>query len=300
MRKKIHIPQIDWLLARIPEALRLELDSLPDIIWDQIQEIRIQVGRPIWLSLPGRLFPLQTQISQKELEDCFSALCEYSVHTYLPQICQGFLTIRGGHRVGLGGTAVIQHGAVVSIRELSSLNIRLSRIGTMQIQPLADRLFEDGLHSVLIAGAPASGKTTLLREFAQYLSQTVKVTVVDERGEIMEESAQNFGGCIDVLRGFPKTAGILQAVRTLSPQIVVCDEIGNRQETEQLLEAVHCGVKLLAAIHADSLGELLEKPQFLQLQEMETFERIIILKGAEVPACPEMIYYRTQEGWVRL
>lgn len=299
MRKQVQIPQINWLLARMPEALRFELDSLPNSLWEQIQEIRIQAGGPVWLSLPGRILPLKTQISRKELEDCFSALCEYSVHTYLPQICQGFLTVRGGHRIGLGGTAVIQQGEVVSIRELRSLNIRLSRMGQVQIQPLADRLFGDGLHSVLIAGAPASGKTTLLRELAQFLSRTVKVTVVDERGEMMEESAQD-GGCLDVLRGFPKAIGILQAVRTLSPQVVVCDEIGNGQETRQLLEAVHCGVQLLAAIHAGSLEELLDKPQFCQLQKMDAFERIVLLKGAHHPACPESIYSRSREGWVRL
>ena len=300
MRKTNQIPQIDWLIARLPEPLRLELDSLPATIWEQVQEIRIQAERSVWLSLPGRLLPMQTRISQKELEKCFSALCEYSVHTYLPQICQGFLTVRGGHRIGLGGTAVIQHGTVVSIRQLSSLNIRLSRIGQVQIQPFADRLFGDGLHSVLIAGAPASGKTTLLRALAQYLSHTFKVTVIDERGEIMEEGAADCGGCLDVLRGFPKATGILQAVRTLSPQVVVCDELGSGQEIEQLLEAVHCGTALLAAIHAGNLDELLNKPQFCRLQQSNTFERIVMLKGAEHPACPESIYSRTQEGWVKI
>ena len=190
----------------------------------------------------------------------------------------------------------------MSLLEVSGLRkIYTARFGGNQVEALHNVNFsvERGEY-LAIMGESGSGKTTLLRALAQHLSHTFKVTVIDERGEIMEEGSADCGGCLDVLRGFPKATGILQAVRTLSPQVVVCDELGSGQEIEQLLEAVHCGTALLAAIHAGNLDELLNKPQFCRLQQSNTFERIIMLKGAEHPACPESIYSRNREGWVKI
>ena len=246
MVNKKTISHLQQLIGKLPPALAGQLEALPESCWDSLQEIRLQEGREMWLIFPGKMLsigqviPNGKTVSREEIEQSFAALCDYSVHTFLPQIVHGFLTIQGGHRIGLGGTAVVQDGKVTSIRELSSLNIRLARKqdNPEEVEKIARSLFDRGLCSVLIAGEPGSGKTTLLRALAFFLSRRWRVTVVDERGEIVDRGLLSLGGCLDVLRGYPKPAGILQAVRTLSPQVVICDELGTLAETEQLLQAV--------------------------------------------------------------
>ena len=279
-----------------PEIGR-ELRKLSDNQWNEIQEIRLQADKPIYLTCKGKSFPLGQAIREKvhilrrqELEESFRSLCEYSVHTYLPQICQGYITLSNGHRVGIGGTAVLQEGKVTSVRDITSLNIRLLREKTGKISELYQKLFPGKLCSALIAGEPSSGKTTLLREMAVQLSNHYRVSVADERGEILPEQTLCRGGCLDRLVGFPKAAGILQAVRTLSPQIVVCDEIGSQEETNQLMEAIHCGVYFLGSIHAGNREELLLRPQFQTLMKEQVVERVVMLKGAEFPGEAGEIY----------
>ncbi len=281
MVKNAAIGQLQQLLNKLPPALAGQLEALPESCWDSLQEIRLQEGREMWLIFPGKMLsigqviPNGKTVSREEIEQSFAALCDYSVHTFLPQIVHGFLTIQGGHRIGLGGTAVVQDGKVTSIRELSSLNIRLARKqdNPEEVEKIARSLFDRGLCSVLIAGEPGSGKTTLLRALAFFLSRRWRVTVVDERGEIVDRGLLPLGGCLDVLRGYPKPAGILQAVRTLSPQVVICDELGTLAETEQLLQAVNCGVRFVASIHAGSLEELFRRPQFQLLQKKKRLRR---------------------------
>ena len=291
MVNKKTISHLQQLIGKLPPALAGQLEALPESCWDSLQEIRLQEGREIWLIFPGKMLsigqviPNGKTVSREEIEQSFAALCDYSVHTFLPQIVHGFLTIQGGHRIGLGGTAVVQDGKVTSIRELSSLNIRLARKqdNPEEVEKIGRSLFDRGLCSVLIAGEPGSGKTTLLRALAFFLSRRWRVTVVDERGEIVDRGLLSLGGCLDVLRGYPKPAGILQAVRTLSPQVVICDELGTLAETEQLLQAVNFGVRFGASIHAGSLEELFLRPQFQLLQKEKAFEKVLLLRGADLP-----------------
>lgn len=305
MVNKKTISHLQQLIGKLPPALAGQLEALPESCWDSLQEIRLQEGREIWLIFPGKMLsigqviPNRKSVSREEIEQSFAALCDYSVHTFLPQIVYGFLTIQGGHRIGLGGTAVVQDGKVTSIRELSSLNIRLARKqdNPEEVEKIGRSLFEWGLCSVLIAGEPGSGKTTLLRTLAFLLSHRWRVTVVDERGEIVDRGLLPLGGCLDVLRGYPKPAGILQAVRTLSPQVVICDELGTLAETEQLLQAVNCGVRFVASIHAGSLEELFRRPQFQLLQKEKAFEKVLLLRGADLPGQAAGIF--EIEDWER-
>ena len=178
MVNKKTISHLQQLIGKLPPALAGQLEALPESCWDSLQEIRLQEGREIWLIFPGKMLsigqviPNGKTVSREEIEQSFAALCDYSVHTFLPQIVHGFLTIQGGHRIGLGGTAVVQDGKVTSIRELSSLNIRLARKqdNPEEVEKIGRSLFDRGLCSVLIAGEPGSGKTTLLRALAFSLS----------------------------------------------------------------------------------------------------------------------------------
>ena len=288
--------QTQLLFERLSPRIGQALQLLPPTLWAQVQEVRLMQDKPIYLTLPGRSCPIDLvcpgvraePVTRQEIEQSFAALCEYSVHTYLAQIQSGYITVRGGHRIGLGGTAVVQGDRVQSMRDICSMNIRLARQDAVELSALADRLYGGGRCSVLVAGEPGSGKTTLLRALALWLSERYRVTVVDERGELMD--GVRGGGCIDVLRGFPKAVGILQAVRTLSPQIVVCDEVGDGAEVEGLNAALGCGVSLLASIHAGSMGELAQRTQFVQLQRHAAFATAVLLAGAHAPAQVEGIY----------
>ncbi len=295
--KKNTVPKIETLLMKLSPEIQAQLAALPLTLWESVQEIRLQEGKPPYLVLPGKVAlleelcdqPISEPVTREMLEHSFAALCEYSVHTYLPQIQNGFITVTGGHRIGLGGTAVLHEGKIISLRQISSMNIRLARENTAEIREAAQTLFGQGLCSVLIAGEPSSGKTTILRSLALWLSgvqneERHRVAVVDERGEIIDEAAYKDSGCLDVLKGFPKSVGILQAVRTLSPQVVVCDEIGDGQETDQMIEAINCGVFILATIHAASCEELQKRPQFQKLQSVGAFQKLVLLEGAKYPA----------------
>lgn len=299
--------RIEQICKLLPVQIQEQLGRLESTVWDKVQEIRLQTGKSIYLTLPGQTISIDNilndtnpKLTNKDLEESFASLCEYSVHTYLPQIQKGYITLKGGHRVGLGGSAVIKDGQVASVQNITSLNIRISREEYHDMTSLVSKIFSDGICSVLIAGEPSSGKTTMLRDLAVYLSQHYRVSVVDERGEILPEESLQFGGCLDRLKGFPKSCGILQAVRTLSPQIVVCDEIGDKKETEQLLEAIHCGVVFLGSIHAGSLSELKHRPQFETLLEEQAFEKIILLQGASFPMKISGIYKVKENQLVRI
>ena len=139
-------------------------------------------------------------VQPQQLQESFAALCDYSVHTCLPQLLEGYLTVEGGHRIGIGATAVIQNGRLCSVRQVSSLNLRIAHPASLSIEPLAEQLFSRGLCSVLVAGEPGSGKTTLLRALSCWLAGRWKVTIVDERGELYEPnfSAQD-GLCLSLI-----------------------------------------------------------------------------------------------------
>lgn len=294
---------LERLLQKLSPPIRRQLQQIPPDCWEQVQEIRLQQGREPYAVVAGRPMclkqllhrPVQAEpVEPQQLQESFAALCDYSVHTCLPQLLEGYLTVEGGHRIGIGATAVIQDGRLCSVRQVSSLNLRIAhRIGQgIAVEPLAEQLFGGGLCSVLVAGEPDSGKTTLLRALSGWLAGRWKVTVVDERGELYEPNPSAPDGmcCIDLLRGFPKAQGVLQAVRTLSPQVIVCDELGDCEEAQQLLYALNTGVCLLASIHAGSREQLCRRQPFLQLQASGSLDRVVLLRGASHPS-------QVQEIW---
>lgn len=283
-------------------ALLLEL---PEKFYAETQEIGLRAGRPVTL-VCGRdvLFPDgrggarahpvegSPEISAPELAQTLHRMCGYSVYSYREELREGFLTLRGGHRVGVAGTAVVQQGVVSGIREVSSLNIRLAREKRGCAAELLAGMGEDIGRGLLLAGPPAGGKTTLLRDLARQLSsgengRLHKVTVVDERCEIAGcwhgEPQNDVGICCDVLSGCPKAIGILQAARSLSPEFILCDEVGTREEIEALSQGVNTGAALIATIHAGSLRELMARPQTVPLLQTGAFGTVVLLGGRERP-----------------
>lgn len=203
-------------------------------------------------------------VSQNDMLETLKILCNFSIYSYQNQIKEGFITLKGGHRVGLSGTAIISDGKIINISDISSINLRVSK----EIDGCSSKIFEKfgiNIGGTLIVGPPSSGKTTILRDISKILSNTfednklIKVSIIDERREIAaiyQGVPQRDVGYSDVLSGFPKAEGIIIALRTMSPKIIVCDEIGNNEDVEFMKKILNCGVDIIASVHAKSAEEI--------------------------------------------
>lgn len=290
-------------------ALLLEL---PEGLHEKTQEIGLRAGRPITLVCGGEiLFPdgrggmsrspqvESPEVSAGELAEILHRLCGYSVYSYQEELREGFLTLRGGHRVGVAGTAVVQRGMVSGVREVSSLNIRLAREKRGCASKLLSLVGGDIRSGLLLAGPPAGGKTTILRDVARQLAsgesgRLYKVAVVDERCEIAGSwrgvPQNDVGVCCDVLSGCPKAIGILQAARSLSPEFILCDEVGTREEIDALAQGLHTGAAMIATIHAGSLQDFTARPQAFALLQTRAFETVVILGSRDHPGQIQGLY----------
>lgn len=251
------------------------ISKIPEFIFEDIQEIRLRVNNPLsvmcsfmpsYITPNGNLTfnPTNTVIvTEQEINQCFEAACQYSVHSFKREICEGFITLKGGHRVGMCGTTVIHNFTIENIKNISSLNFRISHQIKGCSEKLYNQIFTDGLCNVLIAGAPMSGKTTLLRDLTRLLGNNYKTSVIDERGEIAAVwngvPQNDIGINTDVFDGYPKADGISIAVRVMSPQIIVCDEIGGEMDMNAVKKASYCGVYVAATIHATNINELIKR-----------------------------------------
>lgn len=246
----------------------------------EIAEIRLRVGRRACaVTTDGRNIPCSERLTQEDINDCFQELCRCSVHSYSNEIAQGYITLSGGHRVGICGTAVMSGGRVETMQAISSLCIRLAREVRGCAQELYDRAFSDGLHSLLLIGKPMCGKTTVLRDLARILGENRRIVIIDSRGELsaaMRCAPQlDVGENTDVLAGFPKREGIMTALRALSPEVIICDEIGD--DAQAVRECLFCGVKLIASAHAASIDEAAKRSGIGEL--LPCFELAALLTG---------------------
>lgn len=237
----------------IPKKIRL---TEP---FSSIAEIRIRVGRPaVCVSIFGDMKPCSEPFATDEITEFFAEICRYSVHSFQEDIARGFVTLDGGHRVGICGTAVKEDGKIAFIKDISGLNIRIAHQITGCSDEIFDRFLANGLRSLLIAGKPLSGKTTLLRDLARRLGELHRVAVIDSRNEISASvrgmPMLDVGLNTDVLCGCGKSEGIMLALRSLSPEVIICDEIAHDEDAVE--QALFCGVKVIAAAHASSLKEL--------------------------------------------
>lgn len=268
------------------------VNRLSDALLDDIQEIRLRINRPaaVWTGKNVRYITEDGQLtynkgsaviaSEQDVRRTFEAVCQYSVHSFQREISQGFITVRGGHRVGFCGTPVMRGGTVENIKNINAVNFRIAR----ELKGCAEKLFEvcfsDGLCDLLIAGVPASGKTTVLRDLTRLLGDRFKVSVIDERGEIAASwngiPQNDIGANTDVFDGCGKAEGISAAVRVMSPQIIVCDEIGSEEELSALREAASCGVFTAATAHAADMSDLYRR---FPKEAVERFDKIAFLSG---------------------
>jgi stage III sporulation protein AA len=233
-----------------------KLSAVAPNIREKAREIRLRAGQPITIELIADRHIINTKVTAEDLKKLIEIFCDYSIHSYARQISQGFITLKGGHRAGFCGKAVIKNDLVTAMRDISSVNLRIAR----EFIGCSDELYNaihnsqfNNLKSLLIMGKPMSAKTTVLRDMARNLSDAgYKVAVIDERGEI-NAPGFNLGMNTDVLDGFPKKAGFITALRALSPDFILCDEIAG--DGEDIAECLNCGVGVIMTAHCGSIDE---------------------------------------------
>ena len=272
--------------------------NLPEDIKKNTCEIRLRTGKPVVLCgiYGNRILYRDEQKKNpficynEDVNAVFSRVCSYSVHSHIHSIVNGFVTVQGGHRVGICGTAVTDsNGYITSVRDISSLNIRISREKKDCSEALYKHLFAGGLRSIIIAGAPMSGKTTILRDLVRKISDETlkyKVCIIDERQEI---AAMNGGFCqrdiginTDVFDLYPKDKAIDNAVRTMSPDIIAMDELCRDEEINAISLAVNSGVKFIVTVHASDYTEILTRPQIKRLLRAYSFEKLVLLSNSKI------------------
>lgn len=259
---------------------------------ESVAEIRLRAGRPcVAVDIYGRMSVCSDVFTAEDINECFSEVCRYSLHSYQSEIAQGFITLDGGHRVGICGTAVKNGGKIEFIKNVSGLNIRIAKEVVGCSDELYNRLFSVEPCSLLLGGKPLSGKTTMLRDLARKLGEKHRVTIIDSRNEISASvdgvPSLDVGLNTDVLCGCEKSEGIMMALRSMSPEIIICDEIAHDEAPVE--EALFCGVKVVSSVHSSNINDMRNRSQIGSVvrnfdyiaQLGNRFEIAEIIKGGE-------------------
>ena len=249
------------------------------------EEIHLTAGRPVRLKEAGRERALSYVVSQPELERIFAGLLEHSVYARQEELSKGFLTLRGGNRVGVCGRTVLENGTVHTVRELSSLNLRRAKAFPGMAAGIAPALLAPGgrPYSTLIVSPPGCGKTTLLRDLIRCFSEAgFRVGLCDERSEVAGSwrgiPSFDVGPSTDVLDGCPKGEGMVMLLRSMGPDIIAADEIG-REEDLAAAETILCaGVSLLVTLHGSGYEDAL-RSRIGPLVRQGGFQRILVLSN---------------------
>ena len=271
--------------ALLPPRLRRGMEGLPYPVRRRVEEVRLRAGQMPMVVLNGEELPLPADgpISERELSLTLEVATRASTHTALEQLRQGYFTLRGGHRVGLCGTAVTEDGRVKSFRHLSSLNIRIAHVVSGCGEEVLTRLRAGGsFPNTLILAPPGGGKTTLLRDLVRLLSNGgTRVGLADERGEVaaLWEGVPQFdvGEHTDVLEGCPKAVGLMLLLRGMNPQLLACDEDTDPADCAALERCSNSGVGLLATLHARKVEDLAQKPLYRALLARGLFQRTVVI-----------------------
>jgi stage III sporulation protein AA len=293
----------------LPLDLRNILLKIQPSELSTLEEIRLRAGKPLMLeSCSGDWFvnkngglekrcTNERMVFQHEIIKALELMSQNSIYAFLEDIRNGYITLRGGHRVGISGRTVVEGGTIKNIKDISGLNIRISK----EVKGCSHKIMkyivknEKDIHSTLLVSPPQCGKTTMLRDIARNLSDGiknmgfhgVKVGIVDERSEIgscHKGIAQNdIGVRTDVLDGCPKAVGMTMMLRSMSPKVIITDEIGNTGDMEAVMQIINAGTRIIASAHGYNISELKTRKEVLGLIEQKAFERYIVLDNSEGP-----------------
>lgn len=275
----------------IYQVLKNTFEQKQNLI-SSLQEIRIRVNRPIILKTGQADLLIEYLVTQSEVFEVLEKLCNNSIYAYQNQICKGFITVRGGHRVGITGTAITENEKVTNLKYITSLNFRIAR----EVKGCSNKILKDvickeqnTIYTSLIVSPPGKGKTTMLRDLIRNISNGVPELgfrgktcgVVDERGEIAamyHGIPQNDVGIrTDVIENITKDKGMSMLIRSMAPEIIACDEIGSKEDVEAIQNAVISGVKGIFTMHGKNLDDIKENQGINYLIKTKQIEKIIFL-----------------------
>lgn len=289
------------VLEVLPNYIRLLVQEFKDV--DKLQEIRIRINKPLVLNFGSKEVICSYVPTQEDIKTILQKISNYSIYAYSEEIRQGYITISGGHRVGICGVCVVEDNKIKTIKDIGSLNFRICRevIGcSNSIIPFITENNE--VLNTIIISPPKCGKTTLLRDISRNLSDGMKelglvgkkICIVDERSEIgacySGQPQMQVGLRTDILDNCPKSEGIMLAIRSMSPDAIICDEIGTYKDVESIIMAMNSGVSLITTIHGYDIGDLLNRAVFKEIIENNVFRRAIILSSAKGAGTVEYVY----------
>lgn len=290
------------------------ISQVPDEHLMKIEEIRMRLGKPLMIHSCNMDYMISSsgqvtdrvsaayKVSREDCEKTMQLISNYSIYAIEEELRSGYITLKGGHRVGIVGKCILDAGKVKALKNISGFNVRIAR----QVIGAADSIISYIIKSqyeafnTLIVSPPQCGKTTLLRDIIRQLSNGIpgtvkgmKIGLVDERSEIAgcyQGMPQNDIGCrTDVLDACPKSYGLIMLIRSMSPQIVATDEIGSSSDMEAIYEALNSGTRIITTIHGESLEDILKRPFISEIVRNRIFERIIMLSSKQGPGTIEEV-----------
>lgn len=308
------------ILSVLPSTIQRIIIKLPFYLLNGLEEIRIRENRPLMVCSNGKDYLLSKDghcvlnadssyiVTADDTNKILQLISDYSIYAFDEELKNGYITLRGGHRVGMSGKAVLEQGQIRTLKYIKSFNFRISR----EVIGAADKIIPfiisgQNICHTLILSPPQMGKTTLLRDIARKISngfpgfKGVKVGIVDERSEIAGcwhgLPQKSVGIKTDILDGCPKAAGIMMMIRSMSPRVIITDEIGRAEDAMAIHEALNAGISIITSAHASDIQDALARPILSGLLENQIFERIVVLGNSLGVGTLEKIYnndYSTQ------
>lgn len=294
------------ILNILPSKLNVFFNGYKDA---GIQEIRIKIDKPIIIYTNKGEVISNIDINREDFNFIIKRIANYSIYAYEEELKQGFITLKGGHRVGLAGECVIENNKIKTIKNISSINIRISREVIGCARKVMKFIVEHNrVKNTLIISPPKCGKTTILRDISRIISSGdfkenlsgKKVVVIDERSEIggsyLGIPQMNLGIRTDILDNCLKKEGMIMAIRSLSPDVLICDEIGTEDDVKALNTAFNSGVNIIVTVHGSSLSDIQERKAFYNLFDNGIIERVIILSNKNGVGTIEKVYSIKKDG----
>lgn len=293
---------MEEILRMFSEGIQTQLNGQIRKRWPSLQEIRIRLGQPVELIFNDNVEWINSvKPTRKDMMYIINQLSEFSLYRMEEELREGYITIEGGHRVGLAGKVNTRHGTVKALQYITFMNIRIAKEKIGAAEFIMPYLHDNQQYmNTLFIGAPLMGKTTLIRDVTRIMSsgwrgvEAKKIGVVDERSEIgasLKGGPQHeLGRRTDVLDACPKAEGMMMLIRSMSPEVIIVDEIGSEEDVQALLEAINAGVTVICTIHGQSLDELKKRPSVQPLFYHKVFKRMILLENEGSPGRIKAVY----------